>query len=1335
MRWNVEERRPVSIPIRGSLFAEDFLTDTIAETPEWRGLGDADDLEREIRGIFDVFPTGGTPNETQTEDDLIWPVLDRLGWTANLRQQNLSIRGRSEVPDGLLFLDDAAKMRANEFADEARRYTLGLAIVEAKRWRLPLDRASDRGGLSAPSHQMIHYLRRAEILTDGAIRWGILSNGERWRLYFSGARSIAEQFLEVDLSAALGLSGELSPDERRWWFKVFSLLFQRNSFRPGPADERTFHERSIEKSRFYEQRVAANLSETIFGRVFPVLAGAIAAGAPDAAAAEVREATLILLYRLLFILYAEDRDLLPVRDPRYADYALREKVRGEIGNRLNQGLPFSPATTRYWTAIDDLCRIVGEGDPRIGLPPYNGGLFDRRRMPLLERIRIGDDVMSEVIDILSYEGPGRRYINYRDLGVGQLGSIYERLLEQEIAREEGGIAIRPNLFARKSSGSYYTPDDLVGVVLRETLDPLIDARLDAFMDAARAGEKSLERLDPAEAILLLKVCDPSMGSGHFLVGVVDYLSDRTLAAIADAEAAVDGYRSPLNARIADIRRTVLANAEAGSWTIDPERLDDRHIVRRMVLKRCVYGVDKNPMAVELAKVALWLHTFTVGAPLSFLDHHLRCGNSLFGSWVREGTDRAAAHGSPLLLHEPLRRATSAEREMETIEALTDAEIAEADRSAEIFDDVRERTAPLDAFLSLVHALDWICEPEDTSAVHAFFDGQFGDPLDIALGRTGVAATGADAERFAGLLRRAFGLMADERFLSWQVAFPGVWRNWQARDREGGFDAVVGNPPWDRVKLQQVEWFAARRLEIAAATRAADRRRMIAAMEREEDPLAAEYDEARERAEAMARMARASNDYPLLSCGDMNLYALFVERAMALIRPEGIVGLLTPSGIASDKTAADFFKSVATAGRLRALYDFENKRGFFPDVDSRFKFCVFVASGSPTGAPARCAFYMHAVSEIPERSFPLTAAEFARVNPNTGTAPIFRTPRDAELTTAIYERLPVLVDRSGGEPVAVWPVTYTRMFDMTNDSHLFRMRWELEEKEGAWLVGGNRYDSPKGEWLPLYEGKMVQAYDHRAASVAVNRENVHRPAQPAPATAKQHQDPDWLPDPQFWVLKEGAELPGTSYVLGLKHVTSPTNMRSMIAAVLPVCGAGNSLPLLNVGEDPAGTTALLVANLNSVPLDYVVRQKVQGQNLNLFIIEQLPVVPRERYETINFGPKSAGEIVREAVLELTYTAHDMAPFASALDHVDGNGEVLPPFLWDEDRRLSLRAKLDAVFFHLYGVTDRDDVRYVYSTFPIVERQEAAAYGSFRSRELCLGWMNALAAGDPDAAIGL
>ncbi len=1140
--------------VHGSLFARDFLTASISHFPDWPAVDGAalDEWERTLRSLFDRFPTEQTPNESQTEDDLIWPVLKALGWTASLRQQNLSARGRDDVPDGVLFADDATKDRANRCSHEWQRYEYGLAIVESKRWQRPLDRRSDwRGEETAPSTQMLRYLRRVDDLTSGVLRWGVLTNGAKWRLYYAGARSVSEQFFEVDVARALNLPDHndglfaVSEVERRHCLRLFVLFFRRAAFLPSPdtSDPRSLHGRVLEEGRFYEERVAANLSELVFKQVFPKLARAIAEAAPDAPLPEVREAALMLLYRLLFILYAEDRDLLPVRDHRYDDYGLRDKVRGDIGRRKNQGDTFSTRAARYWSSVDDLCRAIDQGDASIGLPPYNGGLFDPQRTPLLATVRLGDAVMAEVIDALSFEQTtdGRRYINYRDLSVQQLGSIYERLLEYEVVREGDAITVRPNVFARKGS-SYYTPDALVGLIIRETVEPLVQARLDTFTKAAATparsrGEQALKQVDPAEQLLELKICDPAMGSGHFLVSLVDYLADSVIAALAEAQATVAGYVSPLTERIAAIRATILHNAQERGWALDAAQLDDRHIIRRMVLKRCVYGVDKNPMAVELAKVSLWLHTFTVGAPLSFLDHHLRCGNSLFGCWARQGIEKMSAGGHGLFIHEPVNRAADAANAMQCVEHLTDAEIAEAHQSAQTFAQVEAMTAPLDAFLSLLHAFDWldIRDPDDTAALHAFFEGRLGDPLAIAQNDSPVLAdrsvlrlrpSGAtlstnggespptdpvhpersasevegarplplatnhqplatnppEGQRFAELLERARSLIAEERFLNWQAVFPGVWTNLKNVEPDGGFDAVIGNPPWDRIKLQQVEWFAARRPAIALAQRAADRKRMIAALETDGDPLSRDFATASERAANATRMARTCGDYPLLSKGDINLYSLFVERAMRLVKPDGMVGLLVPIGLATDKTSARFFSERISEEAVKIFYAFENRKGWlFSAIHHEEQPSVIVLSRR-SGRYADFNFCARISSweqfNDTERRFRISSRALAAVNPNTGTAPIFRTSRDAQLTTAIYERLPVLVDRSGGEEVKAWPVKYVRMFDMTNDSGLFRTREELEEGEGAWPIGGNRFGSPSGEWVPLYEGKMVQIYNHR-----------------------------------------------------------------------------------------------------------------------------------------------------------------------------------------------------------------------------------------------------------------
>lgn len=1359
-----------SLFIAGALFTQDYLIEGIGRTPRYAAV-DVGSLRARLEALLTTFPHRSGPNEPTTESDFVWPVLELLGWSSWLTQQNLSGSGRVDVPDGLLFIDDAAKLKANQHSEEWRRYEFGAAVVEIKRWGRALDRAQGRTGADreTPSTQLLRYLRRIDDLTSGSLRWGILTNGARWRLYYSGARSTIDDYLEIDLSRVLKLDDDLldttvTDEDRDHWLRVFAVMFSRSAFERDARDAPSFHDRARQESAFYEERVAKNLSDLVFTRLYPALGQAIDRAAPAGTDLDdIRDATLILLYRLLFLLYAEDRGLLPVRDDRYDNYALRE-ARLDVGKRKDEHDAFSSVATQIWSRFASLSQMIDKGDASVGLPPYNGGLFSSAETPLLDAIRLPDDVMADALDILSWESrEGRRaYINYRDLSVQQLGSIYERLLEFEMRRAEGGdLETSPNIFARKDSGSYYTPDELVLLIIDQTLEPLIADAHAAFRDATaalRPGDseaiklRALEAADPAKAITRLRICDPAMGSGHFLVSLVDRLANHALEAIAQAgvdatDAGIDNYHSPVAVEIEQIRSTIWANAQEKRWAIAEEQLDDPQLVKRMVLKRCVHGVDKNPMAVELAKVALWLHTFTVGAPLSFIDHHLHCGDSLFGLWVRDAIDKAGRAGE-LLYIDDLRNAERQAAVMQRIEALTDAEIAEAHSSAEMWRDIEAQIGPFDSFVSFMHALDWLDLPRaDKPLVIQWLDGGFGDPLPIARGRKEPAALRAkpeETERFREIWQAARELIEEERFLNWQIAFPGVWKNWASEGREGGFDAVIGNPPWDRIKLQQVEWFAARRPEIARAQRASDRKRMIDALKRDEDPLYLDFVKADRRAADTSRIARSNGHYPLLARGDVNLYSLFVERAHALVRPNGMVGLLTPSGIAADLSASHFFRVLSTGGHIKALYDFENRRTrhgmepFFPDVDTRFKFAAMIASPERTFGATHCGFFLQAVSEIanPENAFPIATEDFARVNPNTGTAPVFRTRREMEITTGIYRRVPALRDHSKDEDTRAWPVIYSTMFHMTNDSSSFRTKAELEGVDGAWPIAGNRYRGATGEWVPLYEGKMVQAFNHRAASVVVNADNVNRPAQPLPATADQLRDPSWQPDPQFWVpLDRCSTLANAGWVLGFKEITAPTNMRTFIAAAFPAVGFGNKVPLLLPKDD--APLELLLGNFNAVAFDFATRQKVQGQTLNWFIVEQLPVIPPDFYARA-FGAKTAAEIVRETVLELTYTAHDMAAFARDIGHVNDAGELLAPFVWDEDRRLRLRAKLDALYFILYGIYDpadpergRDDIRYIYSTFPIVERQERDRWGSYRSRDLALAWINALMAGQPDA----
>lgn len=384
--------------------------------------------------------------------------------------------------------------------------------------------------------------------------------------------------------------------------------------------------------------------------------------------------------------------------------------------------------------------------------------------------------------------------------------------------------------------------------------------------------------------------------------------------------------------------------------------------------------------------------------------------------------------------------------------------------------------------------------------------------------------------------------------------------------------------------------------------------------------------------------------------------------------------------------------------------------------------------------SRCAFYLHAVSELneAERILTLAAEDFAAVNPNTGAAPIFRSRRDADITVAAYRRQPVLVDRREVPPKKVWPVRYVTMFHMTNDSRLFKRRDELE-REGWYPVAVNRWKKGEAEAVPLYEGKMVQMYDHRAASVVVNADNLHRPASPEATTLAQHQDSEFLPEPQFWVVEsEISEYALPSGIIAFKDVTAPTNARTMIAGLLPRAAYGNTLQLLLPEEGCSKErysqfVPLLLANVSSLAFDFVARQKVHGQHLNWFIVEQLPLIRPEQYESSS-GKRTLSDFVRGEVLRLSYTAHDLAPFARDLGY-DG-----PPFRWDEEDRRHRIARLDALFFRLYGI-GVEDATYILDTFPIVREQDERAFGRYRTKELVLAYMNAVAAGDLTTVVNL
>ena len=1388
--------------MQGQLFTQDFLRRGICETPPYQAL-DADALTRlrdALGAIYAPLRADSNLNEANTEQLVIERVLVELGWGADfLSQTNLSPKRREDVPDFLLFADAPSMQAARNEPREDRRYRHGLAILEAKRWMRPLDRgdAAEATDPGAPSSQMLRYLSRADVVSDRAVKWGLLTNGAVWRLYYQDARSRAEEFLEIDLAFALGVPGvqdELDDTPPEHALKLFFLLFNREAFllQSGwDSGERTFHAFALNEARLYEEKVSQDLGARVFTEIFPRLAQALADGDLQAQKQkvgygqftreqytreyldEVRESALIFLYRLLFLFYAEDRNLLPVRDPRYRPYSVR-RLREEVRDKVDAGLKWSSTMPKLWLSLRGVFTLVDQGDDDIGMPAYNGGLFERARSPLLERTGVPDAVMAPLIDALSRRTEDllqsrlvRPWINYRDLAVSHLGGIYERLLEYTLVHEVQAaddyrdkpeinrITAQPASFARKVSGSYYTHDDLVRLILRESVGLLARERLTAFeAQIAKYKKKAslnpadwdvLDKLDPASTILELKVCDPAMGSGHFLVALVDDLADRVLEAVNTAEQLVaeqpwaahlaergQPWLSPVVARVAHIRQTIRRTANEHRWAVTDAQLDDRHIVRRMILKKTIFGVDKNPMAVELAKTALWLHTFTVGAPLSFLDHHLKCGDSLHGERL-DTVQRGMQSLGMLFQMGELNRLDIAAKSLEQVADFTDVDIAEAQRSKTLAAEAQTQVAPLHALLDFWRALRWLVPgwPVESAARLAKLGDErlrpaLGELLSPARNLVALLVEGridGKGEIIAAanaLLAQVRALAAREQFFHWWTAFPTVFKA-----GGGGFDAVIGNPPWDRIKLQEVEWFAEREPKIAMQARASDRKKLIGEMQKAGAPLATQYAEATERAEANARVLAKAGDYPLLGGGDVNLYSLFVERAQALADPKGLIALLTPSGIAADKGAAEFFRSISTTGRLGALFDFENKKVFFPDVHASFKFCTLLFGGVHRQfKESRCAFYLHRIEELddPTRVLKLTAEDFALVNPNTGAAPIFRSQRVADITTRIYHANPVLVARGELNPATnqrterkVWPVKYVRMFDMTNDSKLFHTRAELE-KRGFTSVSLNRWRKAEIEAVPLYVGRMIHHFDHRHASVTVNEANLHNAAFGATLGGGRKTDPSAFPVPQYWVDRAAVLDPLQSeWAIGFRDIARATDVRTLIACIVPTTAAGNTLPLL-VGDAerlPGASAAFLIANLNSIAFDYITRQKAQSTHVNWYILEQLPVVEPERFKTKMSGV-SIADFIRDQVLHLSYTAHDLAPFARDLGYVNADGSVKPPFVWnDEDRRIRLAA-LDGLFMHLYGL-NKEDAAYVLDTFPIVREQDIAAFGRYRTKE--------------------
>ncbi|MEW6413446.1 MAG: DNA methyltransferase [Candidatus Zixiibacteriota bacterium] len=549
-----------------------------------------------------------------------------------------------------------------------------------------------------------------------------------------------------------------------------------------------------------------------------------------------------------------------------------------------------------------------------------------------------------------------------------------------------------------------------------------------------------------------------------------------------------------------------------------------------------------------------------------------------------------------------------------------------------------------------------------------------------------------------------------RAMEWETTFPAVFAR-----KNAGFDCVIGNPPWERMKLQEREFFDIIEPNIAAAVSAATRRTLIAKLKKANPSLHERYENAKKTAEATLSHVRKSGRFPLTAKGDINTYATFAELAANIVSVDGRVGILVPSGIATDYTTQHFFSELLSTGRLRGLYDFENRKKIFADVDGRFKFSILLFGvGNPKLAP-EFSFFSHQIEDLrnPNKRITLSNADIGLLNPNTKTCPIFRTRMDAEITKAIYKRVPVLVDKtreSGGNP---WGISFLRMFDQTNDAELFHTAEQLAGQ--GYKRSGPIWKKGKSVFLPLYEAKMIQMYDHRAASVVVKSDNWMRQGQTAASSLTQYQNPEYFVKPRWWVESKSVTSrlsSSVSYLLGFKDITSATNQRTMIAASIPLSAVTNHFPVLLTSAGPLSEMCLL-ANLNSIPLDFCARQKVGAVTLNFFIVEQLPIFSPDFYNARCRWEQSTQLVtwISERVLKLSCTSNDVISLAESA------GFNPPVHKWKPEERAEIMAELDAAYFILYEI-EREDVEYILSTFSGINSDGGSIFESKNTTDLIL-----------------
>jgi hypothetical protein len=1181
--------------------------------------------------------------------------------------------------------------------------------------KIDLDRRLHTKLRTSPQAMVQDFLNNGE-----QVLWGIVTNGLSLRILRDSSRTARPTYLEFDLESIL--------EGNR--FNEFALLYRvchRSRFpRAGqdPADcllER-YYQDSVEQGLRVRDKLREGVEETlkILGTAFlqhpanDVLRGKVSGG--QLTAIQFHRQLLLLVYRLLFLMVAEERGLIvsvgdnaepnqKVYDDWYSITRLRDRAAQIIDTS-----PFGDV----WQGLQQTFSLFEYGldtNP-LGIPPLNGDLFHQERaIPDLKGTELHNHDLLRAIRHLSLfkEGNVQQRVNYSALDVEELGSVYESLLDYQPVlnpTDKGLVFELRSGMERKSTGSYYTRPELVHELVESALVPVMEGRIAEAEKASDGKNLVEEQKAKIAAILNMTVCDPACGSGHFLLAASRRLG-KELARIRTAE--------------------------------DEPKPEDFHLAVRDVISHCVYGVDLNPLAVDLCKLALWLEGHWAGKPLSFLDHRIRCGNSLVGLLDPEvlaegipdeaftsvtGDDKKVAATFKKrnkqertskqrgLSFEPDDHSDEYAKAKRELTEITEDSAAAVRRKAELYGGWRA---------GMQHSHD--------EAVGDLWTAQFFHPF-TRLDDPAICTTGPFLDFATGVAKQpqkvasAQALAMENRFFHWRLEFPEVFER-------GGFDVVLGNPPWERMKLQEEEHWADDSY-IANARNKAERARRIADYRQSADLIRvsriARFDAAKHASESEVKFARTGTRFPLAGSGDVNTYALFAELCISIVSLVGRAGLVLPVAIATDHSTQDFFGAITSKRQLVSLLGFENEAFIFPGVHNEFKFCALTLSGEGRPSPrSDLAFFCRHFEDIsqPERHFQLSIEDFRLFNPQTQTCPIFRTGADARLTRKVYQSVPVLCE---GNTDNRWGVSYLRMFDMANDSGLFRTRQDLESENAR--IAGNIFQGGSTRFRPLYEAKMAWQYDHRFASL-IGKESagarISRKFEGWYSVVPE--DPNDLPMPQYWVSEDEVEGRLTNWtrdwLLGFRDITNATNERTCVFSVLPRTAVGHTLSLIFFDRRlEAKHVAAFLSNANALIFDYIVRQKIGGTHLTFSVVNQLPFLPPNTYNEEDFA------FLIPRVVELVYTAHDMVGFARDL------GIEREPYIWDGRRRSLLRAEIDAFFAHMYELT-REELEYVLDpksiygpdfpslTFRVLKMKEEKEYGEYVTQRLVLAAFDKLA----------